>query len=108
MAFDEVQFPDNISRDARGGSERRTGIQKLAPNGRPDRVAICRHRCCSGAARLFSTTVARFRRRSRGQAEVADALVRNRLQNITSKTITATLITDWMPTWPRVTLPMPK
>ena len=108
MAFHEVRFPDDISRGARGGPKRRTRIKKLAPNGRPDRMAICRHRFCSGAAHLFSTAVARLRRRSRCQADVAVALVRNRLQNVTSKAITATLITDWMPTWPRVTLPMPK
>ena len=30
MAFHEVQFPDNISRGARGGPERRTQIVELA------------------------------------------------------------------------------
>ena len=30
MAFHEVRFPDNISRGARGGPERRTQIVELA------------------------------------------------------------------------------
>jgi uncharacterized protein (TIGR02217 family) len=36
MAFDEVRFPDNISRGARGGPERRTRIVELA-SGREER-----------------------------------------------------------------------
>lgn len=36
MAFHEIRFPDNISRGARGGPERRTQIVELA-NGREER-----------------------------------------------------------------------
>jgi uncharacterized protein (TIGR02217 family) len=36
MAFDEIRFPDNISRGARGGLERRTRIVELA-SGREER-----------------------------------------------------------------------
>ena len=36
MAFDDVRFPDNISRGARGGPERRTRIVELA-SGREER-----------------------------------------------------------------------
>jgi uncharacterized protein (TIGR02217 family) len=36
MAFDEVRFPDNISRGARGGPERRTRIVELS-SGREER-----------------------------------------------------------------------
>jgi uncharacterized protein (TIGR02217 family) len=36
MSFDEVRFPDNISRGARGGPERRTRIVELA-SGREER-----------------------------------------------------------------------
>ena len=36
MAFDEIRFPDNISRGARGGPERRTRIVELA-SGREER-----------------------------------------------------------------------
>ncbi|MCB1380854.1 MAG: DUF2460 domain-containing protein, partial [Alphaproteobacteria bacterium] len=36
MAFDEMRFPDNISRGARGGPERRTRIVELA-SGREER-----------------------------------------------------------------------
>ena len=38
MAFHEVQFPDNISRGARGGPQRRTQIVELA-SGREERNA---------------------------------------------------------------------
>lgn len=34
MAFHEIRFPDNVSRGARGGPERRTQIVELAIRGR--------------------------------------------------------------------------
>lgn len=39
MSFDEVRFPDNIGRGARGGPERRTRVVELA-SGREERNAV--------------------------------------------------------------------
>jgi len=40
MAFHEVRFPDNISRGARGGPERRTQVVELV-SGDEERNASC-------------------------------------------------------------------